>query len=108
MTDYENELKRAELKKVVQSNRLDIWICLHFKVLPTEDKFKQLREETKALLFAGYMELPDSESMRHNYHATNTDPVITEKDENNIKKLGYSDEAISRIKEQLRNAGLME
>lgn len=59
-------------------------------------------------MFSGAMELPTFEQMKYNYDASRQGPAVSDTDENNFKKLGYSDEKINKIKEQLRLAGLME
>lgn len=99
-------MRTANYTELVKNNQLDIWVCLHFKVLPTDEKFKSLRFETKMLLLTGFMELPTPEQMKMNKSELDSTPRITGDEERNLKKLGYTSEAISRMRQQLDAAGL--
>ena len=81
---------------------------MYFKVLPTEDRFKQLTYEQKMLLLVGFLEMPTPEQMKYNFDVSKSGPKLDTDDEDNFKKLGYSSESINRIKDQLRKAGIME
>lgn len=77
-------------------------------MLPTDKKFKRLRFETKMLLLTGFMELPTPEQMKMNKSELDATPRITSDEEQNLKKLGYSPEAVTRMRQQLKAAGLTE
>ena len=93
------------MKTIVKEVSLDLWICNHFKVLPTEERFKKLTPNQKALLYTGWVELPTSDQIKKFYDSKDTDPVITKSDETNFKALGYTPAQLKRMKEQLENAG---
>jgi hypothetical protein len=101
-------LQKANYRTLAKENKLDLWICLYFKVLPTELKYKQLSEEQKTLLFVGFMELPTSEQLKLNYSDERQRNIMTDDDKEAFKRLGYSKEKIRKIEDELRKAGLME
>jgi len=76
-----------------------LWIINHFKVLPTEDRFKELTELQKNLIFVGYLEHPTSEQLHSAHYGAETTKV-TKADEKSFGELGYSQEQINRIREQ--------
>ena len=90
---------------MAKETSLDLWVIHHFRVLPTEKRFKQLTDNQKYLLYIGWLELPTSDQIKKWYDRKSDDPVITKDDAKNFEKLGYSKEQIKRMKEQLENAG---
>ena len=93
------------LKRASEESSLDLWVCHHFRVLPTEERFKKLTERQKALLFQSWLELPTSGALKKWYAKRDSEPVVTDEDAKNFKNLGYTPEQIRRIREQLENAG---
>ena len=92
-------------KEIAKAVNLDLWVCHHFRILPTDERYKRLTENQKHLLYVGWLELPTSDQIKAWYAKKATDPVISEDDANNFAKLGYSKEQIKRMREQLENAG---
>lgn len=89
------------MKKLVKSNSLDLWICEHFKVLPTERRFLDLQEDQKMLLLYGFLEQPTDADMYVSYN-TKVETVISESDaENLVKVCGYTPEQVKRIQANL-------
>lgn len=80
-------------------------MCHHFRVLPTDERYKRLTDNQKNLLFFSWIELPSSDQIKAWHDKKAGDPVVSAEDEENFKNLGYSKEQIRRIKEQLENAG---
>jgi len=80
-------------------------VCHHFRVLPTEERYKRLTENQKYLLYIGWLELPTSDQIKQWYVKKAGEPVVTEEDAKNFEKIGYSKAQIKRIREQLENAG---
>ncbi len=104
---FKNELEGTDLKEIIRESFLDVWICNHFKVLPTEHRFKELSEIQKHLLLVGYLESPTSEEMHAAYQQQDAaGATITEEDEKDFKNIGYTEEQIERMKQQLEAAGL--
>jgi hypothetical protein len=83
-------------------------VCHHFRVLPTDDRFKRLTENQKNFLFTGWLELPTSDQIKEWYTKRENEPVVSDEDAENFKKLGYTDAQIRHIKEQLENAGFRQ
>lgn len=77
----------------------------HFRILPTDERYKQLTENQKYLLYFGWLELPTSDQIKEYHTKKAGDPLITDTDAKDFKKLGYSAKQIKRMKEQLENAG---
>lgn len=75
-------------------------------MLPTEERFTKLTDLQKQLLFVGYLEHPTSEQLHAANWSADTDQV-TDEDEEHFKDLGYTQEQIDRMKEQLEAAGLV-
>ena len=70
----------------MEKNRIDIWTCLNFKILPTDDRFLKLLPEQKILLFIGALELPTLLQMKYAQEEQNKKAAITEKDEAGHRK----------------------
>lgn len=87
---------------------LDLWICNHFQVLPTDERFKTLTDRQKILLFQGYLETPTSEQI-HESHVMQMkqEEIWNEQREMELKRLGYKPEQIERIKDNYRKAGMI-
>ena len=102
---FKKELSVVNPKEAVRAVSLDLWVIHHFRVLPTEERFKRLTKNQKYLLYKGWLELPTSEQIKEYFTKRAGDPVITDDDASNFKKLGYTPEQIRRMKEQLENAG---
>lgn len=102
---FKQNLDRADLKTIAKDESLDLWIMHHFKVLPTDDRYKKLTENQKTLLFYGWTELPSSEQIKRFHDGKAGDPVIDDTAEKNFARVGYTPDQIERMKEQLNNAG---
>lgn len=80
-----------------------MWICHHFKVLPTDKRFKDLTENQKELLLAGFIENPtDKEIMQ--YYRNMSKELINEDDIIAFKEMGYTQEQIDRIQKNMQIA----
>ena len=75
--------------------------------MPTEDRFKKLGEDTKYLLFMGYVNTPSDEEIHRAYELQRNTAVITSNDERDFEALGYKPEQLERIKRNLVAAGIM-
>lgn len=74
-------------------------------MLPTNRDFKRLTEYQKIFLLQGYLEQPTSEEIKYSY-LSETQSLVTEKDEIAFKEIGFAEEQIKRMKEQLAEAGM--
>ena len=97
---------RADLTEAIKEEALDLWICHHFRVLPTSKEFKKLTEYQKVFLLQGYLEQPTSEEIRHSY-LSETRSLVTDEDEAAFREVGFTAEQIKRMKKQLAEAGMM-
>lgn len=73
--------------------------------MPTDDRFKQLTDRQKLLLFYGWVELPSSEQIKRHHDRKGEIPVIDDSTADDLKKLGYTPKQITKMREQLENAG---
>lgn len=92
-------------KEAAREVSLDLWVCHHFRVLPTEERYKRLTENQKYLLYIGWLELPTSDQVKLWYTKKTGEPIVTDEDAKDFEKLGYSKAQVKRIREQLENAG---
>jgi hypothetical protein len=83
---------------------VDLWVCRHFKVLPTEDRFLNLSDEQKLLLLTSYFEAPLDELAYMAYQSQQTKLEIDESTVKNLKDLGYTEEQLKRMAQQLKIA----
>lgn len=100
-TNFQNSFKKTDWPQIVSNHRLDLWICHHFRVLPTEKRFKRLTEKQKVLLLHSWIELPTSEQLKAVNHDESRLPAIDDTTEENLLNVGYTQEQIDTIKEQI-------
>lgn len=77
-----------------------------FKILPTDPRFKELTVDVMEALFISAMEIPSDEEYRDLYRKAKFEEEM-ELPEDELKKLGYSEEDMIEIKEAvLRSRGM--
>jgi hypothetical protein len=54
------------------------------------------------------MENPTSDQLKESYDHKATDPVVSDSDAKDFRKLGYTDKQIAHIRDQLRKAGFAQ
>ena len=100
-TNYKTDLANLDYDKAAELNAIDIWICLHFRKLPTEKVVQDLSDEAKILLFKGFLNAPSREELQLLY----AKQLQNEKEQfanESLRKMGYSDAQIKEIREELR------
>ncbi len=90
---------------MVREAALDLWICEHYRVLPTEERYKRLSDRQKYLLFLGFVEQPKHDDMHKAYRNSNTHS-FSDNEKRNLRNIGYTPEQLKRIQDQLGKAGL--
>lgn len=93
----------TDLPEVAKAVALDLWICDHYQVLPTEDRYKKLTEKQKYLLFLGFVDQPTDEQMHRSYRASKT-TYIGKEEKQNLSALGYLPEQLRYMQDQLEKA----
>jgi len=93
----------VDLKRVAKSSLLDLWVCDHYRVLPTDERFLNLSDEQKNLLFVGYLERATDEAIYQSYHSK-PEMAVTDEDADVLTKAGYSPAQIRRIRYNLEVA----
>lgn len=97
-----------DLKSAAKVIALDVWICSHFKVLPTEERFLKLGDRQKLLLFYGFTENPTDSIIWEGYRTVSKaeEFKLTDKIAEQLSKIGYGSNQITNIRENLKRAGL--
>lgn len=91
------------MKGAAKAIALDLWICDRFNVLPTEERYKELTDRQKYLLFQGFIERPQDDDIHRAYWISQRDS-FSKKDEVNLLGLGYTQEQLTKMKDQLEKA----
>ena len=107
VTHFEKNLGKANFIEFVKDIALDLWVCNHYRVLPTDERYKKLHEEQKYLLFVGFLEQPLPEEIHSAYRQKNPSTHIKESELLSLEKCGYGSEAIEELRKQFKLAGLM-
>jgi len=109
VTTLDKDCAETDWKGIASEVSLDLWILRKFNCLPTEDKFKSLTEHQKVLLFYGYLYSPTDDQIREHYlSGVEPSTMISEDDKRDfVEVLGYTEEQVERMSENLKAAGLM-
>lgn len=91
------------MSKAAKAVALDTWICDHYDVLPTEDRYKRLTDRQKYLLFQGFINRPSDADIHRAYQISQR-LFISHEEEANWMKRGYSLEQIKRMKHEIEKA----
>jgi len=90
-------VEAAELKQKVK-----LWIIEHFRVLPTDERFKQLTEDQMELLFCYFLVSPTDEQYKEAHKRNlSKDEVIETFPKEKLKEMGYTEEELENIKQGL-------
>jgi hypothetical protein len=93
------------LKKEIKDDydlQLNLWVINHFKVLPTDDRFKRLTQNQKSLLLQGYLESPDSSSLKLYFlEEQKKDISFSEDEEKALLDSGYDTKQLEKIKKEI-------
>ena len=92
------------MKKVVRAQALDLWIIRYFKVLPTDQRFRELTDAQKNLILTSFFESPLDEWAHMSYHQTLAQMDMDDTTKENLVHLGYSKDQILRMTQQLKIA----
>ena len=110
MIHLDSDCKETDWKELASEVSLDLWILRKFNCLPTEQRFKELTEHQKVLMFYGYLSSPNDELIRDNYLHESEEfesEVISDQDKVDFENLGYTEEQIENIERNMKAAGLM-
>jgi len=75
----------------------------HFKILPTDDRFKKLTIDQMEILYYNFLNTPSDEAQRKYYldKISNKDKVDSIPEDYAVSVLGYTKEDIAKIKGEL-------
>lgn len=75
-----------------------MWIIEHFKILPTDKRYKELTIDQIEFLFANYLVSPEDINYKRGYkQGISKDQIIETMPKDLMKKMGYSEKDIERI-----------
>jgi hypothetical protein len=73
-----------------------LWVCEHFRVLPTEDRYKKLTDLQAGLLFSNWLNsVPDDTLRREYWSSISKKPKAPSREE--LAAIGYKPEQIDQI-----------
>jgi len=75
-------------------------------VLPTDQRFLELSQKQKDLLFVSFLEMPTDSVMRQTHIESKRLAEIDDDTATNLKNLGYTDAQLAKIRAQLQLAGV--
>ena len=98
------------LRRISKECWIDLWVCHHFRVLPTSVDFKNLTELQKYLLFLSWLELPTSDDIRHRdllkRGKIGETLEIPDEIKEELNKMGWTEEQIEKAKEEVHELNL--
>ena len=83
-----------------------MWIVEHFRILPTDQRFKDLTKEQMEFLYLNFLEAPDENVIKKAYIKT----YIKEErkiDDSDLKDLGYDKEGMEEINKALEDLDII-
>ena len=86
--------------------RVKLWVIEHFRVLPTDSRFKELNEDQIELLFCHFINSLTDEQYKQTYYTKmNRKEVIDTMPKDLMKDMGYTEEDIEQITQGLMVGG---
>jgi len=76
--------------------KLKLWVIEHFRILPTDKRFKRLRWDQVELLFINYISQPSDEQYRQTY-IESKQKEVEEIPESSMLDMGYNEDEIKEI-----------
>ena len=81
---------------------MKLWLINHFRVLPTDERFKKLTEDQIELLFISFISMPGDEDYKRAYIRKRTgEELASGLPREALRKMGYTDEQIKKIAEEV-------
>lgn len=80
--------------------RLRLWLVNHFKVLPTDPRYRALNDDQIELLFSSFLQMPTEEQWK-SWYARQKREERLDLPVDELKGMGYTDADIEKIKKEL-------
>ncbi len=87
---------KEELQQASLEVKLKLWVIEHFRILPTDKRFKRLRWDQVELLFINYISQPSDEQYRQTY-IESKQKEVEEIPESSMLDMGYNEDEIKEI-----------
>jgi len=83
-----------------------LWLIEHFRILPTDKRYKKLSEDQIEILFCNFLSSPIDEEYKNTYRKgmSKTDVIKTMPKEI-FKEMGYSEEDMKKIGQEIVMSG---
>lgn len=81
-----------------------MWIVEHFRILPTDKRFKQLSLDQMELLYYSFLNMPLDDALRKYYYDNKEkEDTIKSLPEEQLHRMGYSKDDIEKLKGELKH-----
>lgn len=87
---------KEELQQASLEVKLKLWVIEHFRILPTDKRFKRLKWDQVELLFINYISQPSDEQYRQTY-IESKQKEVEEIPKNSMLDMGYNEDEIKEI-----------
>jgi len=83
-----------------------LWLIEHFRILPTDERYKKLSEDQIEILFCSFLSSPIDEEYRKTYRKgmSKTDVIKTMPKEL-FTEMGYSEKDMEQISQEIAMGG---
>lgn len=86
--------------------KMRLWLIEHFRILPTDERYKKLSEDQIEILFCNFLSSPIDEEYKNTYRQgmSKTD-VIKSMPTELFKDMGYDENDIKQISQEIAVGG---
>ena len=82
-------------------SRSRLWVCEHFRVLPTDSKYKALTDLQANLLFTNYLFTANESDIKAAYWSERVNTKKSLPNREDLVALGYNDKQIDEILKEI-------
>lgn len=82
---------------------MKLWALEHFRILPTDNRYKELSLDQIELLFINFLRTPSEEDHKKIYaDIQKKEDIVDSMPRDVLKEMNYTDEDINQIAEEVR------
>jgi len=86
--------------------KMKLWLIEHFRILPTDERYKKLSEDQIEILFCNFLSSPIDEEYKNTYRqGMSKKDVVKSMPTELFKDMGYSEEDIKQISQEIVMGG---
>lgn len=105
MERFDNRLSRLDPEKlwdeISPQSRARLWICEHFGILPTDNRYKRLSDLQASLLFTNWLLSPEEQDVKIAYWTEKSSLNKSLPRREDLKAIGYSDAQVDEILKEI-------